>query len=266
MKFGTEQKPMSATAAVVRNPLSVVAMFVLLVEGIATITLIQVSAQNNIATPLVWFVVLFPTLIAVLFFLTIWFKHQYLYSPMEYRSDESFLTALSPIARLERIEIRQEAAEINPRTADEDQSMRVVDRLLKLGDVRSAVKVGRTFLEVSQYEAAARIFRHILKNCPETHEDRYNASANLGYALIGLEKFDEAIEALLQSLSLTGERPAAPWHYLALAYAYYKLHRGGDDRGLSEYNRYLSLAKSHRWYAESRDFYKRLYPEIASDL
>jgi hypothetical protein len=80
---GTEKKPMSAAAALVRNPLSVIAMFVLLVEAIATITLVQVRSIGDIATPLVWFVVLFPTLIALLFFSTLWWRHQFLYSPMK---------------------------------------------------------------------------------------------------------------------------------------------------------------------------------------
>jgi membrane protein YdbS with pleckstrin-like domain len=83
-------KPLSAAAAVVRNPLSVIAMFVLLVEAIATITLIQVSAQEPIAFPLVWFVIAFPTLIALLFFSTLWWRHQFLYSPMEYRQTNPF--------------------------------------------------------------------------------------------------------------------------------------------------------------------------------
>ena len=124
-----EHKPLSAAAAVVRNPLSVIAMFVLLVEAIATVTLIQVRAEAQIAVPLVWFIVVFPTLIALLFFGTLWWRHQFLYSPMEYRSDESFLTAMH---RLQRVEARQEAADLNPRTADEAQSLQVVDRLQEL--------------------------------------------------------------------------------------------------------------------------------------
>jgi hypothetical protein len=86
--------PLSTSAAVVRNPLSVIALFVLLVEAI---TLVQVRTQEAIAIPLVWFVVLFPTGIALLFFNTLWWGHQFLYSPMEYRSDQSFLTGLHPV-------------------------------------------------------------------------------------------------------------------------------------------------------------------------
>lgn len=62
---------LSAASAVVRNPLSVIALFVLLVEAIATVTLVNVANVADIALPLVWFVVGFPTLIALLFFATL---------------------------------------------------------------------------------------------------------------------------------------------------------------------------------------------------
>jgi len=258
-----EHKPLSAAAAVVRNPLSVIAMFVLLVEAIATVTLIQVRAEAQIAVPLVWFIVVFPTLIALLFFGTLWWGHQFLYSPMEYRSDESFLTAMH---RLQRVEARQEAADLNPRTADETQSLQVVDRLLKLGDIRAAVRVGRTFLEANQYDIAARLFEHIQKEAPSGHPDRYNAMANLGYAQIGLKQYPDAVRSLTESIGLIGEHKAYPWHHLALAYAHFQLSTDPSDAHHADFKKHLAAGKKHRLFAESRDFYKRLYPDMARHL
>lgn len=255
------QLQLSAGAAVVRNPLSVIALFVLLVEAIATVTLIQVREQLEVALPLVWFVVLFPTMIALLFFSTLWWAHQHLYAPTEFRSDESFLTAMD---RLQRVEARQEAAELNPRTADERESLQVVDRLLALGDLRAAVKVGRTFLEANNFDVAERIFRHILDQSPAGHEARYNALANLGYAQIGLQKYQEAIDQLEASIQLV--RRPWPWHYLALAYANLKLSKGKGDKHEVQFKKYLGLGKAHPAFREGRDFYKKLYPEMAARL
>lgn len=263
MAEDTEKKQLSAVAALIRNPLSVIAMFVLLVEAIATVTLVQISEQESIVLPLVWFIVLFPTLIALLFFSTLWWRHQFLYSPMEYRSDESFLAAMH---RLQRVEARQEAAELNPRTADETQSRQVVDRLMGLGDVRTAVKVGRTFLEAAQYDVAARLFRYILDKTPKRDDDRYNVLANLGYAQIGMGEYDEAVSSLAECISLLGERSALPWHYVAIAYAHFKLSAKGSDAHRREFKKYLDLGKRHRFYSESRDFFMTLYPEIADQL
>jgi tetratricopeptide (TPR) repeat protein len=258
---GTTQLQLSAGAAVVRNPLSVIALFVLLVEAIATVTLIQVRDQREVALPLVWFVVLFPTMIALLFFSTLWWRHQFLYAPTEYRSDESFLTAMH---RLQRVEARQEAAELNPRTTDEQESLQVVDRLLALGDVRAAVKVGRTFLEANNFDVAERIFQHILDQSPKGHEARYNALANLGYAQIGLKKYPEAVDQLEASIKLV--RRPWPWHYLALAYAHFKLSAEAGDKHEVQSRKYLDLGKAHPSFRESRDFYKKLYPDMAAQL
>lgn len=257
-----ESQPLSATAAVVRNPLSVIAMFVLLVEAIATVTLVQVS-DLPIANPLVWFVVLFPTLIAVLFFCTIWWRHQFLYSPMEYRSDESFLTAMN---RLKRVEARQEAAELDPRTTDVAQGIAVIDRLISFGDVRGAVRVGRTFLKSGQNKLAEDVFRHILENLPQGHRDRYNALANFAYALIGLGRYQESIEALNECISLIGRDSALPWHSIALAYAHYKLSNSTSDNHYQEFQDHLDRAKRHRLYNQNREFFVNLYPAIANDL
>ncbi|MCC0036572.1 MAG: hypothetical protein H6887_15075 [Hoeflea sp.] len=258
-----EQTSLSAGSAVVRNPLSVIAMFVLLVETIATVTLVQVYQATEIALPLVWFVVLFPTLIGVLFFATIWWRHQYLYSPTEYRSDESFLAAMR---RLQRVEARQEAADLNPRTADETQSLKVVDRLLQLFDTRAAVKVGRTFLEAGQSDVAARIFQYILDNTPTGAEDRYNALANLGYAQIGMGKYGDAIATIEKSIALAGKNRTGPWHLLALAYAHFKLSKTENDTHAKSFHEFLKKGKAHPWFGEKPDFYKKLYPEIAEYL
>lgn len=259
---GEGKSQLTTAAALVRNPLSVIAMFVLLVEAIATITLIQVRAITIIAVPLVWFVILFPTLIALLFFATIWWRHQFLYAPMEYRSDESFLTAMR---RLQQVEARQEAADLNPRTADEAQSLKVVDRLLELGDVRSAVKVGRTFLEAGQHDVAERIFDHIVARTPLSHDARYNALANRAYAEIGLRKYAEAIVSLDESIRLAGA-DAGPWHYLALAYAHFRSSSGPQDEHRAAFEENLAKAKRHPRLGFSRDFFARLYPEIADRL
>lgn len=254
---------LSAASAVVRNPLSVIALFVLLVEMIATVTLVNVVKERAISLPLVWFVVSFPALIALLFFATLWWRHQYLYSPMEYRSDESFLTAMQ---RLQRVEARQEAADLNPQTADEGRSISVVDRLLSLGDVRSAVKVGRTFLEAQQYEPARRIFEHILKKAPRNHEDRYNALANLSYAEIGLGRFNDAIQHMNDAIAMAGRGREGPWHHLALAYSHFRLSAAKGDEHHQEFEKNLAAAKEHRWFSFNRDFFASLYPEIAEYL
>lgn len=260
----TDKSPrMSAASAVVRNPLSVIAMFVVLVETISTVTLDRVVSSYYIAIPLVYFCVLFPTLVAVLFFVTLWWKHQFLYSPMEYRTDEAFLSAM---ARLNRVEARQEASDLNPNTASENQSISVITRLLALDDVRAAVKVGRTFLDAKQYDIAERLFSFIMRETRQDHNDMYNAVSNLGYAEIGLGKFKEAAQHLEDAIGLAGPSRAGPWHYVALAYAYFKQSNAEKDDFQIRYKSALDHAKSMSYYSYNKKLFRSLYPDIQDNI
>lgn len=47
------------------------------------------SVKNQ--EPLLWFLILFPVLLVIIFFLTLNFNHKVLYAPSDYRADSSFL-------------------------------------------------------------------------------------------------------------------------------------------------------------------------------
>ncbi len=73
----------------ISNPLTVIAIFCGITEVIALGVLPFVKNQE----PLLWFLILFPVLLVILFFLTLNFNHKVLYAPSDYRADSSFLAA-----------------------------------------------------------------------------------------------------------------------------------------------------------------------------
>ena len=76
-----------------RNPLGIIALFIVLVYGFACL-LFGFSADTltpDERTPLIWFVVLFPVLVLILFGWLVSRHHKKLYSPRDYRDDKSFL-------------------------------------------------------------------------------------------------------------------------------------------------------------------------------
>lgn len=75
----------------VRNPLSVIAIFASLAElgGTAVMPLLVESVQETY----VWFLMLFPTLIVCLFFVTLWFAHTKLYAPSDFKDENLFVAA-----------------------------------------------------------------------------------------------------------------------------------------------------------------------------
>lgn len=81
-----------AAKGLARNPLGIIALFIVLIYGFAALTLgINTHLESNDRTPLVWFLVLFPFAVLALFGWLVSSHHEKLYAPGDYRSDESFL-------------------------------------------------------------------------------------------------------------------------------------------------------------------------------
>jgi len=75
----------------ISNPLTVIGIFAGLTEVGGTCVLPFLSATNQ--SQYMWFLILFPSVLILLFFGTLNFNHKVLYSPSDYREDGSFLAA-----------------------------------------------------------------------------------------------------------------------------------------------------------------------------
>ena len=78
----------------IRNPLSVIALFVLFVEIIASFTLINSSLTDGQRWCFVIFCIVFPFLLLLLFFFLVWYHPEHFYAPSDYSDDKSFLKAM----------------------------------------------------------------------------------------------------------------------------------------------------------------------------
>ncbi|MBO2613096.1 hypothetical protein [Shewanella algae] len=74
---------------IVKNPLSVIAIFAGVAEISGTGILPFIDAGNQ--ELYIWFLMLFPFTLVLLFFATLNWNHRALYAPSDYKSDESFL-------------------------------------------------------------------------------------------------------------------------------------------------------------------------------
>ncbi|QXV74673.1 hypothetical protein [Rhizobium phage RHEph21] len=72
----------------IRNPLTVVAVFAAFAEvsGTAVLPLLEKDVQHIY----VWFLMLFPTLLILLFFATLNWNHTVLYAPSDYKDEDNF--------------------------------------------------------------------------------------------------------------------------------------------------------------------------------
>lgn len=75
----------------VSNPLTVIAIFAAITEVGGTGVLPFLSQASQLRY--IWFLMLFPSALVVLFFGVLWFKHRVLYAPSDFRDDQSFMAA-----------------------------------------------------------------------------------------------------------------------------------------------------------------------------
>lgn len=72
----------------IKNPLSIIAVFAALAEISGTIVLPFIENQNQ--SVYMWFLMLFPFALLILFFLTLNFNHRVLYAPSDYKDERLF--------------------------------------------------------------------------------------------------------------------------------------------------------------------------------
>ncbi|HHF3086143.1 TPA: ArsR family transcriptional regulator [Vibrio diabolicus] len=73
----------------VNNPLTIIAIFAGLAETLATVALIQLPLE--VQQTFVYFVMIFPVMIVLLFFLVLYFKNTALYAPSDFDNQNHYL-------------------------------------------------------------------------------------------------------------------------------------------------------------------------------
>ncbi|MDH2421920.1 hypothetical protein [Cobetia amphilecti] len=125
-----------------RNPLGIIALFISLIYGFASLLLNSAAETLTVAErwPLIVFIVVFPLLVLAVFYRLVTHHHGKLYAPGDYDKDRSFMRTLSPAEQEQRLtrEVQESlgesdwqqggaGAEAQVSAADEDSGQAVDD-------------------------------------------------------------------------------------------------------------------------------------------
>ena len=212
----------------ISNPLTVIGILAALAEVGATVALPTVPTE--IQYVFVWFVMLFPALLVVLFFLTLNFNQKALYAPRDYRSDEPFVRlaegasphlAATVTSQLEeaiteiketRLLISGDVRGLDTQSEDERQQMAetILDRLDGLAQSIDEAREASNLIEEALGEAKALgekptalsvVLKYLSESpIPPGEEIR---DSRLAYES-GLSK--RAVRAILRSIYLSSNR------------------------------------------------------------
>jgi hypothetical protein len=126
----------------INNPLTIIAIFAALAEINATVAIKLLNP--NLHYIFVWFIIGFPTLLVVLFFVTLNYNTKAMYSPSDYREDKSFIDSLYGLNKVESIsvsmvdienKIRNEVSVILTEQLDDKK-----DEKLSAGDIKNLLE------------------------------------------------------------------------------------------------------------------------------
>ena len=89
-----------------RNPLGVIALFISLIYGFASLLLNSSADKLTVAErwPLIVFIVAFPVMVLIAFYKLVTNHHGKLYAPSDFKDDKSFLRTLSPEEQEKKLE------------------------------------------------------------------------------------------------------------------------------------------------------------------
>lgn len=89
-----------------RNPLGIIALFISLIYGFASLLLDSSAEKLTVAErwPLIVFVVVFPVLVLITFYKLVTGHHGKLYAPADFKDDKSFLRTLSSEEQEEKLD------------------------------------------------------------------------------------------------------------------------------------------------------------------
>lgn len=107
-----------------RNPLGIIALFIVLVYGIAGLVLGVASSSLEASERqlLIWFLVVFPIVVLAVFFRLVTKHHVKLYAPHDFPDSDGFFRMLTPSEQREKLnqEIREIEAISSTTNSDED--------------------------------------------------------------------------------------------------------------------------------------------------
>lgn len=87
----------------ISNPLTVIGIFATLAEIAASVTILFLASE--LQKVFIWYVMLFPILLVVLFFITLNLNSKVLYAPSDFRTDESFLSLNQHLSEKQLLEL-----------------------------------------------------------------------------------------------------------------------------------------------------------------
>ena len=175
-----------------RNPLGIIALFISLIYGFASLLLGSSAEKLTVAErwPLIAFVVVFPILVLITFYKLVTGHHWKLYAPADFKDDKSFLRTLSSEEQEEKLD--KEVKDSSEPSDVESQLPPVKENTANTRNLKQK--------ELKDLQAEQRNFRKELKEIEGSVIDNIAAELKVeAERKVGIGKTEAKFDAFLQS-------------------------------------------------------------------
>ena len=181
-----------------RNPLGIIALFISLIYGFASLLLNATihNLTNAERWPLILFVVFFPILVLITFYKLVTKHHGKLYAPSDFKDDKSFLRTLSPEEQEEKLQ--KEIAE----SLAEDRKETNLESFSKPTSTASEFDASSENIASNVKQTSYHEFRKEIKSIENSVVNQIAQSLNVNADLnVGISGTEARFDAYLQEVS-----------------------------------------------------------------
>ncbi len=177
---------------IIKNPLTIIAIFAAIAEISGTIVLPFINAEHQ--GLYIWFLMIFPFVLVVTFFLTLNFNHKVLYAPSDYKNEDNFLKSLQKASFIEKArKIDAEIANLGDIQVTDNRSKGLVKQ-----DDLSYKKLIKRSTQATYYLAEELVFAKLAKEFgPEIQREVKPLGVDRGYVFDGIV-FDRSAMTIIE--------------------------------------------------------------------
>ena len=143
-----ESNKIKNSIGVVRNPIGVIGLFLVLIEAIAALVIVNSSLSDLLNLILVLFIVVFPFVVLLVFYLLVTKHHEKLYSPSDYKDERYFARTYNSTTQTE--EIVEVASQENAKNVSVKEGMTIEDIELIKESLNTIVSMQKSIAQTNK--------------------------------------------------------------------------------------------------------------------
>lgn len=141
---------MTLSGNIIKNPLTIIAIFAGIVEVGSNVVLPFLTAENQ--STYIWFLMLFPFVLVLIFFYILYNKHEVLYAPSDYNDESNFKDILNNTRK-------STPKEVDKKNKDEYESLKEQTKKLELEQNKHSSNEASIINLSTKFEKFSELFR-----------------------------------------------------------------------------------------------------------